>query len=655
MPKPLSALVLCLLLCFSINAQNPTIDSLEKQLTTTLPDSMRALSMMRLAVNLETIDTLKSMQVYNATLAFAISKKLYHRVGLTYFNQSFLFSKEGRHDDAKIRLDSSLFYLEKSTAADVLFRRALVYGELANNARFRNEFQKSIEYHMKAASMLEKMDKPANLVIVYLNISTFYKEQNEFAKQEAFARKALTIAGKTGNPSDLFKSYVFLALALNMQEKYTVARNVIDSCLNYYSDQNDPELLTTYYLTAGLTYMNMNQLDSAMRNFSQSLAIGERNMNAFEINQSKLQVGRVLTMQRKFSEAEPMLLSTTAQMRQTREFVQLQIALDYLARLYEESGDYAKALKYQKEFKSLSDSLSTEKSKEFASRLEVSYETAKKEAKISALEDERALQRSSIRQKNLLNYILIASIVTFLLIAVLLYRNYIQKQKLQQQQIRELETANQLNATEAVLKGEEQERTRLAKDLHDGLGGLLSGIKYSFSTMKGNLVMTPDNAEAFERSMDMLDSSILEMRRVAHNMMPEALVKFGLDAALKDFCHDITQSGALNVSYQSINMNDLQIEQTTAITIFRIVQELINNTMKHAGAKNAIVQLSKSGENLSLTVEDDGKGFDTSMLERADGIGWNNIRNRVEFLKGKLDVHSAPGKGTSVLVEFRNE
>ncbi|HWR33654.1 MAG TPA: sensor histidine kinase, partial [Chitinophagaceae bacterium] len=216
----------------------------------------------------------------------------------------------------------------------------------------------------------------------------------------------------------------------------------------------------------------------------------------------------------------------------------------------------------------------------------------------------------------------------------------------------ELETQQQLTATEAVLKGEEQERTRLAKDLHDGLGGMLSGIKYSFQTMKGNLIMTPDNAQAFERSMDMLDSSIKEMRRVAHNMMPEALVKFGLDTAMKDFCNDINQAGALRISYQSIGMENAVIEQTTAITIYRIVQELINNTMKHAAAKTAIVQVSKANGEINITVEDDGKGFHPEILQITKGIGWSNIQSRVEYLKGKLDVQSEQGKGTSVHIEL---
>src|SRR5688500_11013875 len=248
---------------------------------------------------------------------------------------------------------------------------------------------------------------------------------------------------------------------------------------------------------------------------------------------------------------------------------------------------------YDQKWDALSESLQEQELAEYAIELETKYETEKKDNQL-------ILQKAQIKQKNILNYILFGSAGALLIISLLAYRNYKHKQKLQQQRIAELETEKKLTATEAVLKGEEQERTRLAKDLHDGLGGMLSGIKYSFQTMKGNLIMTPDNHQAFERSMDMLDSSIKEMRRVAHNMMPEALVKFGLDTALKDFCNDINQSGALRVTYQAIGLENVTIVQTTGIAIYRIVQELVNNTMKHAVAKTAIVQVTKTDENISI-------------------------------------------------------
>lgn len=138
-----------------------------------------------------------------------------------------------------------------------------------------------------------------------------------------------------------------------------------------------------------------------------------------------------------------------------------------------------------------------------------------------ALRDEKKIQQLQIQNKNAINYVLGGGLLGLITIVVLGYRNYHQKQKLQKQRISELEKEQRLSAAQAVLKGEEQERARLAKDLHDGLSGMLSGIKYSLQDMKGNLIMTEENRQVFERSIDMLDSSIQEMRRVAHNMMPE--------------------------------------------------------------------------------------------------------------------------------------
>ena len=139
------------------------------------------------------------------------------------------------------------------------------------------------------------------------------------------------------------------------------------------------------------------------------------------------------------------------------------------------------------------------------------------------------------------------------------YRNFRHRQQLakqqdelQQQRIRELEKDKQLVAVDSMLKGQEEERSRLAKDLHDGLGGLLSGVKFSLSNMKDNLIVTPDNMAVFERSLDMIDTSIQELRRVAHNMMPEMLTKFGLDEALKEYCNTVNATKLLAVKYQSL-------------------------------------------------------------------------------------------------------
>ena len=227
----------------------------------------------------------------------------------------------------------------------------------------------------------------------------------------------------------------------------------------------------------------------------------------------------------------------------------------------------------------------------------------------------------------------------------------IQQDELQQQRIRELEKDRQLVAVDSMLKGQEEERSRLAKDLHDGLGGLLSGVKFSLSNIKDNLMVTPDSMAVFERSLDMIDTSIKELRRVAHNMMPEMLTKFGLDEALKEYCNTVNATKLLDVKYHSVGMNT-RLDKSIEIIAYRIIQELLNNILKHASASEAFVQLVRETNRLNVIVEDNGKGFDTSLLENSKGAGWLNIRSRVEYSKGQIDIHSEKGKGTLVNIEF---
>ena len=168
--------------------------------------------------------------------------------------------------------------------------------------------------------------------------------------------------------------------------------------------------------------------------------------------------------------------------------------------------------------------------------------------------------------------------------------------------------------------------------------------------MKGNLIITSDTAQAFERSIDMMETCIKEMRRVAYNMMPEVLVESGLNIALKDYCNNINQSGALNLNYYSIGIDDSNIDQTTSIAIYRIVQELINNSIKHAAAKKAIVQVTQSEDLLSLTVEDDGIGFDTKTIN--EGIGIQNMQQRIKSLHGKININSIQKNSTCINISI---
>ena len=635
-------------------AQQKVIDSLENQLKQSIPDTIRIVSMMRLAIQYEAVDTARAAALYNQGIALANKIGNNYLASRHYHNRAILETTVGKYNQADISIDSGIWYLDHSRHPDAEFRKASLYSEKANLNRYTNNFKKSIEWQLKAIAVFERLKKYPNLLNSYLNLSGFFKEQNDYDKQLLYSRKAYETSLKAGDTLSLFKGNTFMMFGLVNQQQYDSGYYFLNQARHYYSPYHPQDVLVSFHLVAGLAYMNLKKLDSARLEFEQSLAIAERNNAIFSIIQSRIQIAWVYAQQKQFAKAEPMLLEAYRQADSMHQSSQLVIALEYLGKLYEAKGEYKKAVGYYKDWKILSDSIASETNKKYANNLEVLYETSKKEDQIRQLESDKKIQQLTIKEKNTFNYILIGGAAALLIFSFLSFRNYRHKQKLQQQRISELETEKQLTATEAVLKGEEQERTRLAKDLHDGLGGMLSGIKYSLNTMKGNLIMTPDNAQAFERSMDMLDSSIKEMRRVAHNMMPEALVKFGLDTALKDFCTDINNSGALKVTYQSIGLEGVVIDQTVAITIYRIVQELLNNTIKHAQASEAIVQITKDGPGLSVTVEDNGKGFDTTILSNSRGIGWTNILNRIEFLKGKLDIQSSAQSGTSVHIEMES-
>ena len=219
------------------------------------------------------------------------------------------------------------------------------------------------------------------------------------------------------------------------------------------------------------------------------------------------------------------------------------------------------------------------------------------------------------------------------------------KKELSEQQVIRLEKEKQLIATQANLEGEVTERSRLARDLHDGLGGMLSAVKLNLFDMKnGGAVIASDDVLQFNKVLEMLDSSITELRRVAHNMMPESLSRYGLKVSLQDFCDSLQ-----NVHFHFFG-NDKRLDNKLEMMIYRSVHELVNNALKYADAENINVQIVQQPDTVSLTVQDDGRGFDTSAPTR--GTGLTNIRTRAESVGGTMHIFSEPGNGTEINVEF---
>lgn len=578
--------------------------------------------------------------------AYGISKRIEYQKGIFDFasNQGNVYLYQGKYNELiqlmKIAVENAKKYDDKHNEAkftanlgnaymsNAEYEKALQYfqkGIQLFNKNKEYDFErkinlmisvcfsnsknqdKALEYSKRALTQAVVAKDSATISKAYENIGSIYIEKNQFEKAKPYILKGKKVADKLNNLINSTNLDFYLSRVLHAEKKYNEAISLIKKSLNYYTVTGND-----FYKINTLTFLAIYQKD-------------------YGDYQSALQ---------NFKIAENLAL---------RNDMKSHLLLIYpeLAQINKKIKNYELAYGYLEKHYQLNDSISSNDLQKQLQDLDTKYQTVRKDSQIKQ-------QETKLKNRRLLNYIFAGIVFISILVGFLVYRNLNHRQTIQQQKINELEKEKQLAATEAVLRGEEQERSRLAKDLHDGLGGMLSGVKLSFSAMKENLILTPENAKSFEKSIDQLDNSIREMRRVAHNMLPENLMKYGLNIALQELCAELNRSTSLKTSYQSIDMEEKQFTQEVAIASYRITQELVNNALKYSEAKNLLIQahFSSTEKMLHITVEDDGKGFDTTMLENSEGIGWRNIQNRIQLVRGKIDLNSNLGSGTSIVIEI---
>jgi len=592
-------------------------------------------------------DNLDEAEKY-AKLGGGLSKKINYQKGIYNYYSSYqdVLMRKGKFDSVLL-VGREALSMARNNAESAEIGRTMLNMGIAY--KLLEDFDNAIVYIEEARDILIKSGEHRWDGKAYNLLQLVYYSMHQYRKGIDNGIQAVKIYTKQNNKEDLQYAYNNLALNYIMTKQYDSARFYLNKARIIAQEMGEMVIQITVNLNFALIGLRQQQLDSLKIYALKALAVS-RHFNANEfIGLSQYGLAYYYLLKKDYQNCKLLADSSLALAQRNHLRDVKQKIYPVLSGLYYGMQDSKKGYYYFSLYETLRDSILNESITKNTIQTEKKFQTERKENQIK-------VQEAQLRQKTYLNYILTGAGIVLLVVSFLGYRNYRNKQILQQAKIDELETEKKLTATEAILKGEEQERTRLAKDLHDGLGGMLSGIKHSLNTVKGNLMMTPDNAQAFERSIDMLDSSIKEIRRVAHNMMPEILVRYGLDSALNEFCNEITRSGVIYITYQSIGMKEKAIDQTTAVAIYRIVQELVTNAVKHASAKNILVQVHASHTDrvIALTVEDDGKGFDKTILNEARGMGWSNIRSRVEFLKGKIDVHSEKDKGTSVLIEIND-
>ena len=661
---------LCILLLHSfLFAQNRIIDSLNKLASSSSNDSITSLVLTELAANYIGYDTTKCGVTLEEVHRIILNHKNWdYNWGYYYEIKSQVIFGEGKYDYSLLLEDSAIVFYKRSelnlnglTKKHSIFRIAAVTAAKGSSYSMTGNNDNAIKFLLNALRLYEQSDHPdkfTKLATCYNDIATTYYGMQQYEKSMEYDVKAIPFHLLVGDNESISSAYIYAASDFSMLKQFDSAEAYFLKAAPHVKELNKPSVNIEYYGKIGGLYWTQKNWPKAIEFYNVAY------QNAQKINDWYNQaaylrgIGDSYYFADNLQKAEE--YSLKAQIideknnfpREKRQLYNL------LSLIYFKKNDYKNAYIYTKKYISENIKINNDENKKTIAELDKKYQSVQKEKEIVKLNADKQIQLLSIQQKSTLNYILIGSLAAILIVVFLGYRNLRNRQQLakqqdelQQQRISELEKDKQLVAVDAMLQGQEEERSRLAKDLHDGLGGLLSGVKFSLSNMKDNLIITPDNMAVFDRSLDMLDTSIKELRRVAHNMMPEILTKFGLDEALKEYCNNINATNLLAVKYQPVGM-DIRIEKSAEIIIYRIIQELLNNILKHAAATEVIVQLVREEGRLSVIVEDNGKGFDTSLIKNNKGAGLTSIQSRVDYLKGGLDIHSSPGKGTLVNIEL---
>ncbi len=661
-----------ILICFcSLQAVSQThvIDSLQNGLKKSTNDSVTVFFLHALANEYYAYDTVKAYEYLEK--GYAMTKKLnWDRAYANYYYYKGLFEQfSSEYDSAGLNYDTAIMYFKisgtnavtKQEKDEIALEIANCMSEKAANLMKVGRGAESITIYLNALELWKASDQARKTEAIgtyYEKIATSYYDMKQYDKSLYYDKLSLSQRLLSKNEEVIAWAYVYVCDDF-------ISLKQMDSCLVYLNlamplvkRLNNHRLNVQYYNKLAQINMQNKEYRTAITYYEKCVAEATITNTKFQVLANQRMIAVCYVRLGEYASARKyLLMALPAAIEGKHLKSQIEILQD-LATTEEKDNKPGAAYKYLKQVVSLRDSLNMENTKRTIAEIENKYQAAEKSKEIAQLNADKKIQSLNINQKSTLNYFLAGALAAFLLVAFLGYRNLRhrhqlvkQKEALQQQQIRELEKDRQLVAVDSMLKGQEEERSRLAKDLHDGLGGLLSGVKFSLRNMKDNLVMTPENMVVFERSLDMIDTSIKELRRVAHNMMPEMLTKFGLDEALKEYCNAINTTRLLTVKYQSVGMES-RIANAAEIIVYRIVQELLNNTMKHASATEVFVQLVRQENRLNIVVEDNGKGFDTSILKDGKGAGLVSIQSRVDYLKGQLDIHSSAGKGTLVNIEL---
>ena len=472
------------------------------------------------------------------------------------------------------------------------------------------------------------------LLSAYLSdVGMIFYNHKAYEKSVDYYRQAIDVLNEVHDHGEtLAHTYVNLAQSQIYQTDLKGARESLNKAQTLLNDLPDSRIMAVYYMAKSMYHRSVEEPDSSLASINQGIAHAQKTNAEYDLIRLRYEKYQLYRLQQNYAAAKNELESIL----NSKKFVGLtknRLAfLIELANTERDLNNYKRAYELLEEHRVLNDSVHAENIRSQIANLEAQYRTSEKEKEILTLQNKRKTE-----------YIfLISSIVFIVILSCLFVYALKQRKKRNQQHVLSLEREREIEVSKALIAGEEQERLRIARDLHDGLGGMITGIKMKLDS-KARLTNDSDLLKTVEQ----LDTVLADLRRTARNLIPENLMKYGLEDALKDFCQSINTTET-QISFYCNDLSGIT-DKNTQLILYHVMLELVNNAIRHAEATNILLQCTLEDDLLLIDVEDNGKGFDTLTTKR--NMGLNNIEMRVKYLEGKMNIDSRPGKGTTITIE----
>lgn len=631
----------------------PIIDSLKQIVTTSKNDSIICYSHLKISGFYFKNRDIESYN-YHLTEGKKYSKKYkFLRLYAAYFD-ALIYLNESQIDTYFYKIKEILVKL-KSFDNSISKELQLILIQNLSTFYINNSNDRlSIEILINEGIPLAKKEKN-NTILAMINesIARSFFNLEQFEKANKYFEEAIRVykSSKKVNFEELSICYIYSANNLLSLNKFEQALEYLDESKKLFSKFKENNIWPHYYYTLG----NYNSLkgfnELALKKYAQGIS-SLKTSNSSGIERGlKLALAETYYKLGEYKQSLNLLLSIEKEITKIEETT----FYENMYKAYEKLNDYKSAFTYSQKYLTLKDSIDKSKKELEFNRIEAKFNTSEKEKRILQLEKEKNEKENKLKTLRLWYAFILAIFIIILLLFYALLKNFRNQKKINNQQqmihsqkINYLNSQKEIEIMQAMIDGEESERKRIARDLHDGIGSRLSSLKMQLNGIESKYNNTIDEIEDLS---DGLSKSISDLRRTAFNLVPETLSKLGLELALKDLCFSMSNPNVtILFTSNEIKNNIIKSNQTT---IFRIVQELINNALKHSNCTEIIVDCSQNEQLFLITVEDNGIGFLPNDLKSFSGLGLKNIKSRVDLLRGNIDYSSSQNRGTIFNIELQ--